>query len=163
MELRNLRALVEVARQGGFSQAARTLFLSQPSVSKAVRQLEEELDTELFVRLGEGARLTEAGELVMARAVAMLAEAEHMRAELAEMRGFSRANCALGCPYSAVPDCSRRFSPPFAAGIPASRSSSSNGAASGWKRRCSPARWNSACRFCRWRTPSTCSPCATIP
>ena len=111
MELRNLRALVEVARQGGFSQAARTLFLSQPSVSKAVRQLEEELDTELFVRLGEGARLTEAGELVMARAVAMLAEAEHMRAELAEMRGLFTGKLRLGLP---IFGSARLFAPLFA-------------------------------------------------
>ena len=42
MELRNLRALVEVVRQGGFSRAARTLFSTQSTVSKMVRQLEED-------------------------------------------------------------------------------------------------------------------------
>lgn len=111
MELRNLRALVAVARQGGFSQAARKLFLSQPSVSKAVRQLEEELGTELFLRLGDGAKLTEAGELAVARAVVMLAEGEHLRAELAELRGLFIGKLRLGLPLFGS---ARLFAPLFA-------------------------------------------------
>lgn len=112
MELRNLRALVEVARQGGFTPASRTLFLSQPSVSKAVRQLEDELGETLFVRSGDGARLTEAGEAVFARAVTMLAEAEHMQAELAEMRGLFTGKLRLGLP---IFGSARLFAPLFAA------------------------------------------------
>lgn len=112
MELRNLRALVEVARQGGFTAASRTLFLSQPSVSKAVRQLEEELGETLFTRSGDGARLTEAGEVVLARAVAMLAEAEHMQAELAEMHGLFTGKLRLGLPLFGS---ARLFAPLFAA------------------------------------------------
>lgn len=111
MELRNLRALVEVARRGGFSAAARTLYLSQPTVSKAVRQLEEELDEELFFRHGDGIRLTEAGEVVFARAEAMLAEREHMLAELAELRGLYRGRLRLGLPLFGS---ARLFAPLFA-------------------------------------------------
>jgi DNA-binding transcriptional LysR family regulator len=51
MELRTLRAFVEVVRQGGFSQAAKTLFTTQSNVSKAVKLLEEELDC-LLLALG---------------------------------------------------------------------------------------------------------------
>jgi len=112
MELRNLRALVEVARQGGFTPAAKVLFLSQPSVSKAVRQLEEELGETLFTRSGDGAKLTEAGEVVFARAVAMLAESEHMRAELAEIRGLFTGKLRLGLP---IFGSARLFAPLFAA------------------------------------------------
>lgn len=39
MQLRTLRAFVEVVRQGGFSQAAKVVFATQSTVSKAVRQL----------------------------------------------------------------------------------------------------------------------------
>ena len=42
MELRTLRAFVEVVRQGGFSQAAKVVFATQSTVSKAVKQLEED-------------------------------------------------------------------------------------------------------------------------
>jgi len=111
MELRNLKALVEVARQGGFTAAARVLFLSQPTVSKAVRQLEEELGEELFTRLGDGVRLTEAGKLVLARAEAMLAEGEHMLAELAELQGLYTGRLRLGLPLFGS---ARLFAPLFA-------------------------------------------------
>ena len=43
MELSRLRAFVEVVRQGGFSQAAKVVFATQSTVSKAVKQLEDEL------------------------------------------------------------------------------------------------------------------------
>ncbi|KAB0584048.1 LysR family transcriptional regulator [Ideonella dechloratans] len=54
IKLRPLRALVEVTRQGGFSQAARTVFATQSAVSKAVRQLEEDLG---FVLLDRDVRI----------------------------------------------------------------------------------------------------------
>ncbi|WP_300162701.1 LysR family transcriptional regulator [Solidesulfovibrio sp.] len=111
MELRHLRAFVEVARQGGFSRAARALFSTQSTVSKAIGQLEEELGEALFERLGTGARLTEAGELVYARAVAMLSEGEHMAAELADLRGLVSGRLRLGLP---IFGSARLFAPLFA-------------------------------------------------
>lgn len=111
MELRNLKALVEVARQGGFSQAAQTLFSTQSSVSKTVRQLEDELGETLFTRASRGARLTEAGERVYARAVTMLAEAEHIQAELQELRGLLAGKLRLGLPLFGS---ARLFAPLFA-------------------------------------------------
>lgn len=110
MELRNLRALVEVARQGGFTKAAQVLFSTQSTVSKAVRQLEDELGEELFTRLSDGVRLTEAGELVYARAVVMLAEAEHVQSELAELRGRYTGRLRLGLP---IFGSARLFAPLF--------------------------------------------------
>src|SRR5438128_2511966 len=49
LDLRRLRYFVEVVRQGGFSQAAKVVFASQPTVSKAVKQLEDELGVPLLV------------------------------------------------------------------------------------------------------------------
>ncbi|EFL49236.1 transcriptional regulator, LysR family [Solidesulfovibrio fructosivorans JJ]] len=111
MELRNLRALVEIVRQGGFTRAARTLFSTQSTVSKAVKQLEEELGEALLERLGNGVRLTEAGEIVYARAAAMLAEGEHMVAELADLRGLISGRLRLGLP---IFGSARLFAPLFA-------------------------------------------------
>jgi len=52
MNLRTLRTFVEVVRQGGFSQAADVVALTQSTVSKAVKTLEEELGMPLLDRLG---------------------------------------------------------------------------------------------------------------
>ncbi|MDR3511438.1 MAG: LysR substrate-binding domain-containing protein [Caulobacteraceae bacterium] len=98
MELRTLRAFVEVVRQGGFSQAAKTVFATQSTVSKAVRQLEDELGFILLDRAGHRSTLTGAGEIVYRRALTMLAERDDMTAELDELRGLKRGVLRLGLP-----------------------------------------------------------------
>lgn len=98
MELRNLRAFVEVVRQGGFSPAAKTLFTTQSNVSKSVRLLEDELDCLLLDRIGHRSTLTEAGTLVYQRALAMLAERSGMIEDLDALRGMRRGTLRLGLP-----------------------------------------------------------------
>ncbi len=65
---------MEVVRQGGFSQAAKVVFATQSTVSKAVKQLEDELGVTLLERSGPRSSLTAAGEIVLRRAQVMLAE-----------------------------------------------------------------------------------------
>ncbi len=98
MELRTLRAFVEVVRQGGFSQAAKAVFATQSTISKAVKQLEEELGVPVLDRIGHRSRLTAAGEIVYRRAVTMLAERDDLVAELGELRGLKRGSLRLGLP-----------------------------------------------------------------
>lgn len=98
MELRTLRALVEVVRQGGFSQAARAVFATQPTVSKAVKQLEDELGMVLLDRQSQPPKLTQAGEIVYRRALTMLTERDDLKAELDEIRGLKRGSLRLGLP-----------------------------------------------------------------
>ncbi|GAB0119022.1 LysR substrate-binding domain-containing protein [Acidisoma sp. 7E03] len=96
MDLRALRSLTEVVRQGGFSQAAAVLNTTQSNVSKTVRQLEEEAGLPLLDRIGHRSRLTAAGEIVHARALRMLAERADLMRELAELRGLERGRLRLG-------------------------------------------------------------------
>jgi DNA-binding transcriptional LysR family regulator len=98
MELRTLRAFVEVVRQGGFSQAAKTVFATQSTVSKAVKQLEDEIGAPLLDRVGHRSKLTAAGEVVYRRALSMLAERDDLAAELDELRGLKRGTLRLGLP-----------------------------------------------------------------
>ncbi|MGO4704337.1 LysR family transcriptional regulator [Microvirga sp. 2MCAF38] len=98
MELRTLRAFVEVVRQGGFSQAAKAVFATQPTISKAVKQLEDELGVPLLDRIGHRSEMTAAGEIVYRRALAILAERDDLIAELDELRGLKRGVLRLGIP-----------------------------------------------------------------
>jgi DNA-binding transcriptional LysR family regulator len=98
MELRTLRAFVEVVRQGGFSQAAKTLFTTQSNVSKAVKLLEDELGCLLLDRIGHRSTLTGAGSVVFERALAMLAQRDDLVTELDELRGLKRGVLRLGLP-----------------------------------------------------------------
>jgi DNA-binding transcriptional LysR family regulator len=98
MELRNLRALVEVVRRTTFSGAAKELFATQSAVSKAVKQLEDELGMLLFERNGRNSRLTDAGEIAYKRAASILAETKDLVTELSELRGLNRGKLRLGLP-----------------------------------------------------------------
>jgi DNA-binding transcriptional LysR family regulator len=98
MELRTLRAFVEVVRQGGFSQAAKVVFATQSTVSKAVKQLEDEIGVPLLDRIGHRSSLTAAGDVVYRRALRMLAERDDLVAELDELRGLKRGTLRLGLP-----------------------------------------------------------------
>jgi DNA-binding transcriptional LysR family regulator len=72
MDLRHLRAFVVVAEEGTFTKAARRLHISQPPLSKQVRQLERELGMTLFVRRRDGIELTGDGTILLERAQAAL-------------------------------------------------------------------------------------------
>lgn len=74
MRLEQLYYIVEVARQKSISKAAKNLYISQPSLSKAISQLENELDTPLFVRLQQGIIPTTTGELIIDKAQNILKE-----------------------------------------------------------------------------------------
>ena len=98
MNLRTLRAFVEVVRQGGFSQAAQVVSLTQSSVSKAVKSLEDELGTPLFNRAGHKVELTAAGEIAYRRALVLLSERSDMLAEINELLDLKRGRLRIGLP-----------------------------------------------------------------
>ncbi len=98
MEIRTLRAFVEVVRQGGFSAASHSLNISQSAVSKAVRQLEAEVGVDLLDRTGHRSVMTAAGEIVYSRGVQLLSDRDALMAELGDLAGLRRGTLRLGLP-----------------------------------------------------------------
>lgn len=98
MNLRTLRVFVEVVRQGGFSQAAEVVSLTQSSVSKAVRTLEDELGTPLLNRIGHKSELTAAGEIAFRHALVLLAERNDLIAEINDLRDMKGGTLRIGLP-----------------------------------------------------------------
>ena len=83
MDLRQLRAFQEVAREGSFTRAAKNLHYSQPTVTAQIRCLEDALGTQLLVRRGGRAvELTDAGLLLRPYADRILALVEAARRDI---------------------------------------------------------------------------------
>ncbi len=68
MDIQSLKAFINVAESGSFSDAAQRLFLTQSAVSKRVSILEQQLNCRLFDRIGRQILLTEAGERLLPKA-----------------------------------------------------------------------------------------------
>jgi LysR family transcriptional regulator, transcription activator of glutamate synthase operon len=96
MELRQLRYLVAVARRRSFTQAALDLHIAQSALSQQVGRLERELGVELLRRTTRRVEVTEAGDVVLARAQRVLAEVDGVRADLDALRGLVRGTLRLG-------------------------------------------------------------------
>ncbi|WP_433525373.1 LysR family transcriptional regulator [Nocardia pseudovaccinii] len=95
MELRTLRYFVVVAEELHFGRAADRRRTTQPPLSRAIRQLEQELGCELLRRSPNGVALTPLGELLYKDARALLAQADRARPRV---RGRRSVGAAGGLP-----------------------------------------------------------------
>ena len=91
-----LRSFELVAREGSISGAARAGHASQPALSKAMRELEKQIDLPLFERSARGVVLTEAGQLLFDHARALFALEAQTEAALASLRDVEGGTLRIG-------------------------------------------------------------------
>lgn len=96
MDLNQLRAFLEIARQEHMTRAAKSLHLTQPAVSAQLARLEEELGQPLFDRTAKGMVLTEAGETFRGYVEESLRRLEDGRVALDELIGLQSGALAVG-------------------------------------------------------------------
>lgn len=104
MELRHLQYFVALAQDLNFSRAARRLHIAQPSLSQQIRQLERELEAELFDRSVRPVRLTNAGQLLLRSASSIVAEAEATAREVKRAGRGEVGRLRIGYSYGGVYD-----------------------------------------------------------
>lgn len=100
MELRVLRYFAETAKEGSMTNAALKLHVTQPTLSKQIKDLEDELGQKLFVRGNYKLRMTAEGEILYKRAVDILDMVDMTVSEFSSMKDFNGGNLYLGCAES---------------------------------------------------------------
>ena len=98
MDIKALRYFTELVRQQNFTRAAEALFVTQPTISKMIRSMEEELGQPLLNREGHSFTLTDSGQVLFARGQLILAQMQQLEAELADLQSLQHGRLALGIP-----------------------------------------------------------------
>ncbi|MDP4156249.1 MAG: LysR family transcriptional regulator [Bacillota bacterium] len=98
MESRQLGYFIEVAKQLSFSKAAEKLNVTQPTLSKMVKNLEEELDVLLFDRTTKHMELTDAGEIVFEEAQEIMSLMNNLSDKLADRMKIKKGHIKIGLP-----------------------------------------------------------------
>ena len=96
MEIRTLRYFLAVAREENMTKAAETLHVTQPTLSKALKSLEEELGKKLFTRHSFSIRLTEEGVLLRNRAEDLVTMADRIEREFLALDDITGGDLYLG-------------------------------------------------------------------
>jgi LysR family hydrogen peroxide-inducible transcriptional activator len=114
---REVAYVLQVAEEGTFSQAAKKLYVTQPSLSQSIKRIEQELGTELFDRRTNPLTLTYAGSLYVDRAKKILQVKQDLLRQIEDMSDLKCGQLRIGTSYSRtaylltqiLPEFKRRF------------------------------------------------------
>ena len=117
IDLMRLKAFIYAAESLNFSEAAKQLHVTQPTISHHIKTLEQTLDIELFRRTGHTLRLTEAGRLLLPFAHKLIHQANEVQEMMAslqqEIAGHLRIACSTTAGKYILPRLAARFSQRF--------------------------------------------------
>ena len=100
MELRQLKYFVRTAQTLNFSEAARSLYVSQSTLSQQIKALEDELGTVLFQRDSHSASLTQSGSLLLPLAIQTIQDSEACKAQVNDLKEMLTGELNIGVTYS---------------------------------------------------------------
>lgn len=98
MDIRQLSYFIEVAKHKSFTKAAQALHVTQPTLSKMVKNLEEEMDVSLFDRSARKVRLTDAGEVVFVQAQKIVNSLDDLSSSLYDVMSLNKGKIKIGLP-----------------------------------------------------------------
>ncbi len=103
MELRQLRYFVKIAETLNFSEAAKSLFVTQSTLSQQIKQLEDELGEPLLTRSSHSVALTEAGQIILENAKQAIYESELCTTRINDLNRLATGTLNIGVTYSFSP------------------------------------------------------------
>jgi DNA-binding transcriptional LysR family regulator len=96
MNLNQLKVFHVTAKAQSFTRAAEAMFLTQPGISKHIKELEEYYGTRLFDRLGRKIVLTQAGEILYEKTEIIFNTIDQVKVEIDELQGLNRGILNIG-------------------------------------------------------------------
>jgi len=96
MSDKELLYIITIAKEGSVSKAAKKLYVAQPSLSQALKRIEQELNTKLFIRASKGLKLSVSGEYYYKYAKQILKLYEEMKLEIADIEKLQSGSINLG-------------------------------------------------------------------
>ena len=144
MTTRELLYIKTIADEGSMTRAAQKLFVTQPSLSHCVMNIEQQLGTRLFTRTSGGLVLTYAGEKYYRMACEVLRVYAAFESEISEERALAQGRVTVGITNYLATTHLPRMLPAFHRDIRASKCASV-------RRR--PIRWSAACSAAGWILP----------
>lgn len=103
MDLKQLEYFIMVANQGQITKAAKALFMEQPPLSKRIKDLENELDVQLFIRNKHGVDLTDSGMKLFIMAQEILAKINDLQTSIKYNSGEIKTILNIGTLISCIP------------------------------------------------------------
>jgi len=100
MDLRQLKCFLAVARQQNITRAAEELGVTQPALSRSIRELERDLNVELFIRVGRGIVITRAGKQLVDHANHIFRTVERARDAVVAEGNTPQGMVAIAAPPS---------------------------------------------------------------
>ncbi|MFY4776116.1 cidABC operon transcriptional activator CidR [Metabacillus sp. RGM 3146] len=98
MDIKHLQYFIEVVRFKSFTQAADHLFITQPTISKMIKNLEEELGVQLFKRSRKKLSLTDAGQVIYEEALSISKAFRNLEMELDNLLSLKKGLIRIGVP-----------------------------------------------------------------
>jgi DNA-binding transcriptional LysR family regulator len=98
LDIKHLQYFIEVANANSFSRAADNLFITQPTISKMIKNLEEELGVALFDRSKKQLTLTDAGRMILEQAKLIDQAFHNLEGEMDNLTGLKRGHIRIGLP-----------------------------------------------------------------
>ncbi|MBS4761896.1 LysR family transcriptional regulator [Carnobacteriaceae bacterium zg-ZUI252] len=98
MDIKQLHYFIEIFESGGFSKASRNLFLTQPTLSAAMKKLESECNTKLFHFQNNKIVLTQAGQFLYQRSKTLVEEFQQLTLDMQQFQHIDHEKITVGLP-----------------------------------------------------------------
>ncbi|MBI5974475.1 cidABC operon transcriptional activator CidR [Staphylococcus canis] len=105
MDIKQMTYFVEIVKQGGMTRAAESLYIAQPTISKAIKELEQELGNTLFDRSKRQLALTDVGKVFYDKSLEILKLYDNLPNEISSVLGVEQGHITIG--LSAIMDMER--------------------------------------------------------